>query len=90
MNDEGYIGYRDEINTYFTGITNSYIPKLDLPMDYFYDEEHIWPSEKLYRYLVKTFFEGNKKLKKWNALWSRFFVLVRMNVKRQSLRRLSF
>ena len=68
MGDEGYIGYRDEINTYFTGITNSYIPKLDLPMDYFYDEEHIWPSEKLYRYLVKTFFEGNKKLKKMERI----------------------
>ena len=65
MNDEGYIGYRDEINTYFTGITNSYIPKLDLQMDYFYDEEHIWPSEKLYRYLVNTFFECNKKFKKY-------------------------
>ncbi len=29
MQDEGYIGYRDEINTYFTAITNSHIPKLE-------------------------------------------------------------
>lgn len=62
MSDEGYCGYRDEVNLYFTGITDSYIPKIELPMDYFYDEEHIWPSEKLYRYVIKTFM-NNKKLK---------------------------
>ena len=72
MSDEGYIGYRDEIDTYFTGITNSYIPKIDLLMDYFYDEEHIWPSEKLYRYLVKTFFEGNKKFRKYGPVYGAF------------------
>ena len=32
-------------------------------MDYYYDEEHIWPSEKLYRHLVKTFLEKEKKLR---------------------------
>ncbi len=63
MNDEGYIGYRDEISTHFTGITDSHLPKLELPMNYYYDEEHIWPSEKLYRYLVYKYLEGNKKLK---------------------------
>lgn len=61
MNDEGYMGYRDEISTYFTGITNSHIPKLELPMDYYYDEEHIWPSEKLYRYLIRRFYQDDKK-----------------------------
>ncbi|MDD3417082.1 MAG: hypothetical protein PHY47_24320 [Lachnospiraceae bacterium] len=65
MDDPGFIGYRDEIRVDFTGITNSYIPKLELPMSYFYDEEHIWPSEKLYRYLMKTFLENKKKLKGW-------------------------
>lgn len=63
MDDEGFIGYRDEVHLYFRAITDSYIPLLELPIDYYYDEEHIWPSEKLYRYLVKKFFEGNKKLK---------------------------
>ena len=63
MDDEGFIGYRDEVHLYFKAITDSYIPLLELPMDYYYDEEHIWPSEKLYRYLIKNFFEGNKKLK---------------------------
>ncbi len=61
FDDEGRIGYRDEVSMHFTGITDSYIPRLVLPMDYYYDEEHIWPSEKLYRYLVKKFFPYNRK-----------------------------
>ena len=64
MGYEGYCGYRDELSLHFKGITDSYIPKIELPMDYFYDEEHIWPSEKLYRYVVKNFF-SDKKLKNW-------------------------
>lgn len=63
MDDVGFIGYRDEVHLYFKAVTDSFIPLLELPMDYYYDEEHIWPSERLYRYLVKNFFEGNKKLK---------------------------
>lgn len=64
MEDKGYCGYRDEVRLYFKGVTDSYIPIIELPMDYFYDEEHIWPSEKLYRYVIKTFM-NDKKLKKW-------------------------
>ena len=63
MDDEGFIGYRDEVHLYFRAITDSYLPLLELPMKYYYDEDHIWPSERLYRYLVKNFLEGNKKLK---------------------------
>ncbi len=37
-----------------------YMPLLELPMGIYYDEEHIWPSEKLYRYLVKTFFKRKR------------------------------
>ena len=62
MGEEGYIGYRDVVRLYFKAITDSYLPMLELPMEYYYDEKHIWPSEKLYRYLVKTFFEGKKEL----------------------------
>ena len=29
----------------------------------FYDEEHIWLSEKLYKYLVCKYFENNKIVK---------------------------
>ena len=63
MNDEGFIGYRDEISLHFIGITDSYIPKMEWDMPYYYDEEHIWPSEKLYRYLVLNYVQENKKLK---------------------------
>ena len=69
MHEEGYIGYRDEVHLYFKAITDSYIPLLELPMDYYYDDEHIWPSERLYRYLVKTYFEGNKKLLGWGPTY---------------------
>lgn len=65
MDDEGYIGYRDEVQLAFTGITDSYIPKIELPMNYYYDDEHIWPSEHLYRYLAYTYLDNNKKLKGW-------------------------
>ena len=71
MGEEGYIGYRDEVRLYFRAITDSYIPMLELPMDYYYDEEHIWPSEKLYRYLLKTFFEKEKKLRRWGLSYGR-------------------
>ena len=71
MGEEGYIGYRDEVRLHFRAITDSYIPILELPMDYYYDEEHIWPSEKLYRYLVKTFLEKEKKLRGWGLCYGR-------------------
>ena len=41
MDDEGYCGYRDEVNVSFTGITDSYISMIKLPMDYYDDEDHI-------------------------------------------------
>ena len=55
MNDEGYIGYRDEVSLYFCATSDSYLPLIRLPMMYYYDEEHIWPSEKLYRYLYRKY-----------------------------------
>lgn len=77
MKDEGYIGYRDEIDVNFTAITNSHIPKLELPMDYYYDEEHIWPSEKLYRYLVQTFFENKKKFSQYGPTYGGYSLFWR-------------
>lgn len=64
LEDKGCGGYRDEVDVLFTGITNSYIPLIRLPMDYYYDEERIWPSEKLYRYIIRKYLSG-KKLRKW-------------------------
>ena len=38
---------------------------IELPMSYYYDKDHIWPSEKLYKYLIANFFENNNKMKGW-------------------------
>ncbi len=62
MKDVGYCGYRDEISVSFIGVTDSYIPKMELPMEYYYDEEHEWPQERLYRYLVNKL-STHKKMK---------------------------
>ena len=72
MKDDGYIGYRDEVQMPFRAISNSHIPLIELPMDYYYDEQHIWPSEKLYRYLLTTFFENNRKTEKWITSYGGF------------------
>lgn len=64
MKDPGYIGYRDEIDMHFEGITASHIPYMKLPMDYFYDEAHEWPSEKLYRKLLELISVRDKKMSK--------------------------
>ncbi len=65
MDDKGFIGYRDEVSLSFKATTESYIPLLELPMNYYYDEGHIWPSEKLYRYLMITFFSDRSKFKNY-------------------------
>lgn len=76
MGEEGYIGYRDEVQLYFRAVTDSYIPLLELPMDYYYDEKHIWLSEKLYRYLVKTYFEEDIKLRGWGTTYGGFSLFL--------------
>lgn len=65
FDDEGIIGYRDEISMRFRGITDSHIPLLELDMRYYYDKDHIWPPERLYCYWVKNFLENNRHLKGW-------------------------
>ena len=72
MGEEGYCGYRDEVQVQFRGITDSHIPLLELPMDYYYDSEHIWPSEKLYRHIIKNIFDKQKELKGWYTPYSGF------------------
>lgn len=62
MDDPGYKGYRDEVTMWFRGITDSYIPKIELPMELLYDEKHTWPSERLYQYIWENFLRDNKKL----------------------------
>lgn len=43
------VGYRDDYWIDFVGITDSYIPKIELPMTILYDEVHMWPNERLYQ-----------------------------------------
>ncbi len=69
MGEDGYCGYRDEVRVQFRGITNSHIPLLELPMYYYYDSEHIWPSEKLYHHIIKNIFDKQKKMKGWYTAW---------------------
>ncbi|QEK21659.1 hypothetical protein JHD53_01915 [Peptacetobacter hiranonis] len=64
LDTDGYIGYRDEISLEFEGITNSYIPRIRLSMDIIFDNEHSWPTEKLYNYLMNVYIRSNKELKK--------------------------
>lgn len=49
----------------FMGITDSHIPMLELIMDTGCDEDHSWPSERLYEYLVSTFFKGKEEFRRW-------------------------
>ena len=65
MGDKGYLGYRDEVQVRFRGITDSHIPLLELSMDYYYDDKHIYPSEKLYRHIITNIFDKQKKMKGW-------------------------
>ncbi|UPQ85929.1 hypothetical protein M0R79_00705 [Ignavigranum ruoffiae] len=52
MKDPGYIGYRDGVSMEFIGVSNSGLPVIQLPMDYYFTAEYEWPSERLYRVLV--------------------------------------
>ena len=63
MEDPGYCGYRDEIKLSFVGVTDSYVPLIKLPMDYYYDEAHRWPTEALYQYVITNLL-NDEKLKK--------------------------
>lgn len=44
--------------------SNSYLPKIELPMDYIYDGEYEWPSERLYRHLRQDIIDKEKKFRK--------------------------
>lgn len=59
----GFLGYRDEVWLKFRAVANFDHSMIELPMDYYYDEEHIWPSEKLYRFLQNHLVD--EKMRKW-------------------------
>ena len=64
LNDPSCIGYRDEITMYFVGITNSYIPKIELPMQYLYSGKYECPTERLYQFLVSNIIRQDKRFSK--------------------------
>ena len=52
----------------FRGISASYLPMLKIYMVIYHDEKHIWPNEKLYKYLIQKYF-GHKKFKKYGIYY---------------------
>lgn len=69
--DDGVTGYRDTCYINFIGITDSCIPKMEWRMYYYYDKEHIWPSEKLYQYILKAYLQ-KKETKRWVSAYGAF------------------
>lgn len=53
--EDGFHGYRDECEMDFVGISDSPVPKIELPMTVLYDAIHMWPNERLYQYLLKHY-----------------------------------
>lgn len=52
MHDE--VGYLDESWRMFTGISDSHIPMIRLPMNVIHDLAHRWPTELLYEQIVRV------------------------------------
>lgn len=64
---EYVVGYLDEVSRDFQAITNSHIPLIELSCDLDHDRKHKWPTEILYEYIIKKYFENNKKCKRLNG-----------------------
>ena len=58
MSDPEVIGYRDEVELTFRGVSDSCLPLLKIPMNLYYRRE--WPTEKLYKYLLFEYLKKNK------------------------------
>ena len=52
MHDE--VGYLDESWRMFTGISDSHVPMISLPMNVIHDLAHRWPTELLYEQIVRV------------------------------------
>ena len=52
MHDE--VGYMDESWRMFTGISDSHVPMIRLPMNVIHDLAHRWPTELLYEQIVRV------------------------------------
>lgn len=53
--DVGVTGYADTVGVYFRGVTDTHIPPIELSIEYYHDNEYMWPYEKLYLCLRKNF-----------------------------------
>ena len=62
---KGYLGYLDEAKMKFIGVSFSYLPIIELPMNYIYDDLYAWPHQLLYRAIYDYIISKNKKLKKY-------------------------
>lgn len=60
ISDDGVCGYFDEIDVYFTGISDSPVPLINISMNMIHDDKHLWPTERLLKYLCRTYFSGKE------------------------------
>ena len=65
MDQKGYLGYLDEAKMKFIGVSFSYLPIIELPMNYIYDDLYAWPHQLLYRAIYDHIISKNKELKKY-------------------------
>lgn len=65
ISDQGAVAYRDEVSLIFRGTSDSPVPYIEIPMNIIYDDNHSLPAEKLYEYILSTFFIKNKEVRRW-------------------------
>ncbi len=53
--DAGVTGYADTVSVYFRGVTDTHVPPIELSLEYYHEDEYMWPHEKLYLCLRKNF-----------------------------------
>lgn len=63
----GFEAYLDDgASRKFIGITDSYIPMMEISMNYSFNKKHQWPTEKIYNYLCQKYVKGKKRFKGWS------------------------
>lgn len=66
MSSPGFMSYLDDGATRkFIGITDSYIPLMEISMNYSFNIKHQWPTEKIYNFLVQHYVTGKKRFRGW-------------------------
>lgn len=70
---DGCLGYIDELSLYFRAVTDSYIPFIEIEMSEIYDDDHLWPNDRLYRYIVSTYLADVSKIPGWKPEYKHFW-----------------